>query len=349
MSLLAHCGHPRQGKTYSAVVYIIEQLARGRRVVTNIEGMGTDKRRAKLRALVEKAGGTWSDERFVHVPHSQVEKALIFPVDMKREDDEGIRMYDDSKSILRYGDALVWDEARLWKTGKLPELWSEALDYHGHWSRGGFSTDILIITPAWMNLAPAVRRLVEVLYLFEKHPGGKGFTRWLYKAPGDRDIQPPNGALDTETFAYDPEVFECYATNNDPESIAADTLIKPLWRTWRFWKKVIIGGGLILFGVAGLYLLGRSFFSSNELDADNPSSSAQSAASSPNGSSSAGGLGAFAGAAPADQHPRVVGIIPAARGGRLAVVKIGERYDYARIEAGAIKYKGEMLLWPDAY
>lgn len=352
MSIIVHTGHPRQGKSYSAVLAIIQALVSGRRVVTNIEGMGVPKRIAKLQAAVEKRGGTWRPELFKHVPHSEVEKALIFPVDMKRENEDGVREFDDSKSLLKFGDLLVWDEARLWKTGKLPEIWADALDYHGHWSRNGFATDLLLITPIWMNLAPTVRRIAEIVYWFDKHPGGKSFTRYMWKTPGDKDLTPGPTALDIEDFTFDPNVSECYATNNDPDAQFTDTLIVPPWKTARFWKKIGVGVGLIVIPVGLLvWFFVMPFFRADpapqaaaQVVQDGAAPSNVPSSSAP----SAGGFGALAGGG-TDNTPRVVGMVPAARGGMRAIVRVGQRFEFVPVRSGTILFHGKALPWPDDF
>jgi len=162
--IIVHFGNPRQGKSYAAVAdHIVPALGRGRRVVTNIEGMGDPERRAKLQALVEKRFKCDGEVDLHFVPHSRLENEVIFPVDTKSEDADGTRVFDDSKSVVKFGTLIVWDEARSFTTDQLPKYWHDALTYHGHWARGGTTVDIVLIHQNWKSLAPLVRATAETV------------------------------------------------------------------------------------------------------------------------------------------------------------------------------------------
>lgn len=352
MPVIVHAGHPRQGKTITAVSHqIIPQLAAGRRVVTNIEGMGSKERQANLWRLAEKEAGKKLDQsRFEFVPHSKLEKALIFPEDTKTETEDGIRIFTDERSLLKKGDMLVWDEARMFKTGSnMPQVWADALDYHGHWTADGFNTDLVLVTPHWDNLAPTVRGSAEVVYLFDKHAGGKACTRYFFKTPGRDAKCLPSQAIDRETIKFDWEgAGQCYATNDNPEAVAADTIVVPLWKRPHFRKGMAIASGTILAGIFAFWLVIRLFLGGDDEPAPSPTPTPTGVANRPGGTPAAG-FNAFGTPPGIDTAPHVVGTIPRADGGQSAIVKVGDRFETVGIEGGAIRYKGETLPWPDAF
>jgi len=311
---------------------IIPALAKGRHVVTNIEGMASPERQEALLAAARKINGELQFISFNHINHSDLEKGNIFPRDMRREDDEGTRIFDDSASVLKFGSLLVWDEARSFTTGELPTYWHEALTYHGHWVGNGFATDMVIIHQNWKSLAPLLRSVAEIVYEFVKKPGGKGYTRFYYHAPGDRDLYRSKAEL-TESYAFEKEVFDCYKTNAG-ETPVDDNVTLPFWKTKTFRVRMTIGV-IILCGAAALL-----YYSSIRLYETNVAPSKQDDAVAKAQSV----IPTFGVSKPVG--PTIVGVVPT-EGGDAALVREGDAFVTVRIEDGRVPWKGSYLAWPE--
>ena len=333
MPVFVHFGPPRQGKTYSAVAdQIIPALAKGRHVVTNIEGMASPDRQEKLLLEARKINPKLESISFSHINHSDLERGNIFPADQKREDDEGTRIFDDSRSVLKFGSLLVWDEARSFTTGELPTYWHDALTYHGHWVGNGFATDLVIIHQNWKSLAPLLRSVAEIVYEFVKKPGGKGYTRFYYHAPGDRDLYRSKAEL-TESYSFEQGVFDCYKTNAG-EGPIDDTVTLTFWKTKTFKRLMVIALFFLCAGGAIIYYTASSFFAAA------PAVDAQSVAVEQKKSLTP----MFGGAQVIG--PTIVGVIPL-EAGDAALVREGDAFVTVRIEEGRVPWKGSYLPWPE--
>lgn len=332
MPIIVHFGNPRQGKSYAAVAdHIVPALSRGRRVVTNIEGMGDPGRKAKLQALVDKRGKGAGEIDLHFVPHSQLEKETIFPVDTRTEDADGTRIFDDSASVVKFGTLIVWDEARSFTTDALPKYWHDALTYHGHWARGGSTVDIVLIHQNWKSLAPLVRATAETVYEFVKRAGGKGYRRFTYSSPGDRDLSRGSAQTLTESFTYDPVIFELYKTNSD-DGPTNDNIAVPFWKTRYFQSKLkllvvllVIGGGAMGWAV---WRLIDKFVAPDQ----------------PQALSAEGGSAAPA----AIPVARIVGKLPSADA-VFAIVEDRGRYVTVPVDGGQVIYQGKALPWPEDF
>jgi zona occludens toxin len=332
MPIIVHFGNPRQGKSYAAVAdHIVPALAKGRRVVTNIEGMGDEARRALLQAKVERLNKAAPPVDLHFVPHSQLERESIFPVDTKQEDADGTRIFDDSESVVKFGTMIVWDEARSFTTGNLPPAWHDALTYHGHWARGGSTVDIVLIHQNWKSLAPLVRSTAETVYEFVKRASGKGYRRFTYASPGDRDCSRKAKETLEETFSYDPEIFALYKTNAD-DGPTNDNIAVPFWQTQYFKSRIRFIVIALVLGFAGLAYGVNSILTRFGSKEEPVAAVAQPA-----------GV-----AAPVADAPKIVGKLPTADG-LAVIVRDGEKYETVTAEQGRVIYQGEALPWPSDF
>jgi zona occludens toxin len=330
--IIVHFGNPRQGKSYAAVAdHIVPALAKGRRVVTNIEGMGDEGRRELLQAKVERINKAAPPIDLHFVPHSQLERESIFPVDTKQEDADGTRVFDDSQSVVKFGTMIVWDEARSFTTGNLPAAWHEALTYHGHWARGGSTVDIVLIHQNWKSLAPLVRSTAETVYEFVKRASGKGYRRYTFASPGDRELSRRAKETLEETFTYDPEIFALYKTNAD-EGPTNDNIAVPFWKTQYFKSRIRFIVVALAIGVAGLAYGIHSIM--NTYGAKEPSPVGQ--------------VAHVETVAPVAELPRIVGKLPTGDG-VMVIVQDGDRYETIPVREGRVIYQGEALTWPSDF
>lgn len=339
MPIIVHFGNPRQGKSYSAVAdHIVPALGKGRRVVTNIEGMGDPTRKEKLQALVQKRFKYDGEIDLHFVPHSKLERETIFPIDTKREDEDGTRVFDDSQSVVKFGTLIVWDEARSFTTDQLPKVWHDALTYHGHWARGGVTVDIVLIHQNWKSLAPLVRATSELVYEFVKKTSGKGYTRFTYASPGDRELSRKAGETLSESFTYDPEIFALYKTNSD-DGPTNDNIAIPFWKTQYFKSKLRL---IIILGVLGLLATSAAIYRLLGSIKGNDPAPAQTV------QGVSGQVAAPIAGTVASSGPQIVGKVPTA-GGFVAIVKDGERFETVTPKGGEIIYSGRRLQWPSDF
>lgn len=332
MPLIVHFGNPRQGKSYAAVAdHIVPALAKGRRVVTNIEGMGDPARVDLLRAKVARTNKAAPEIDFHFVPHSMLERETIFPRDTKEEDADGTRIFDDSQSVVKFGTLIVWDEARSFTTGQLPAAWHDALTYHGHWARDGHTVDIVLIHQNWKSLAPLVRSVAELVFEFVKRSSGKGYRRYTYASPGDRDCSRKAKETLCESFTYDPDIFALYKTNA-ADGATDDNVALPFWKTPYFRSKLKFIVLALVLGFGGL-----AWSVSNILTTYGPKEAvAPSAAVGP---------------APVevDRGARIVGKLPT-RDGVFVIVADGENFETLPVgNDGRVFYNGKALEWPSDF
>lgn len=101
-----------------------------------------------------------------------------------------------------------------------------------------------------------MRSTAETVYEFVKRASGKGYRRFTYASPGDRNLNRKARETLDETFTYDPETFALYKTNAD-DGPTNDNVAVPFWRTQYFRSRLrfivvalLIGGVGLAYGVS---------------------------------------------------------------------------------------------------
>ncbi len=159
MAITLYTGLQGSGKSYEVVSSVIcEAVLLGRRVVTNIDGVDSE----KIRHFVALRDGVDIESlgRVVHCKNEQVEDVDFFPT------------YDSSDTVVLAGDLVVIDEAwRFWGAGKKSLVHHEIFfREHRHFTHADtrVSCDIVLITQAANDLAKFVREVVEVSFRTKK-------------------------------------------------------------------------------------------------------------------------------------------------------------------------------------
>ncbi|WP_250501744.1 zonular occludens toxin domain-containing protein [Caballeronia sp. AZ7_KS35] len=166
MAINCYCGVMGSGKSYEVVSGpLLDAVAAGRRVVTNIDGVNEDLIHAYLaskRGLdVSKLG------RIVHVTTGAVNEPDFFPVE--NEAKEGATV---TPGFVRAGDLVVIDEAwKLWAQDcKIPKEHIAFFRMHRHFvhEHTGVSCDVVMMVQAIGDLHRMLKPVVELSFRMVK-------------------------------------------------------------------------------------------------------------------------------------------------------------------------------------
>lgn len=211
MAQSVYSGLQGHGKSYEVVRgVIVPNVAKGRRVVTNVAGLKLDKIKAycvdKLGADPDKLGDV------VNVTNEDVIKPEFFPKENA----------DNSASIVQGGDVIVLDECWRWYvTGeKLPDGHLTFFRMHRHFvhPETGQACDIVLIVQAIDDLQRKVRATVEKSFLMRKHKDlgmSNRYSVTIYSGKAQT-----KNAITEETgpHTYSPEVFELYSSYSQSQA-----------------------------------------------------------------------------------------------------------------------------------
>ena len=211
MAQSVYSGLQGHGKSYEVVRgVIVPNVAKGRRVVTNVAGLQVDKIKAycveKLGADPDKLGDV------VSVTNEDVLKPEFFPKENE----------DNAESIVKGGDVIVLDECWRWYvTGeKLPDGHLTFFRMHRHFvhPETGQACDIVLIVQAIDDLQRKVLATVEKSFLMRKHKDLGMSNRYSVTVySGKRQIR---SAITEETgpHTYKPEIFELYSSYSQSQA-----------------------------------------------------------------------------------------------------------------------------------
>lgn len=204
MAESVYSGLQGHGKSYEVVrSVIVPNVAKGRRVVTNVAGLNVDKIRAycvdKLGADPEKLG------EIVNVTNERIVEPKFFPIENA----------DNTDCVVQGGDVIIIDECwRYYVTGeKLPDGHLTFFRMHRHFlhPETGQCCDLVLIVQDIDDLQRKVRATVEKSFLMKKHKELGMDNRYSVTAfSGKRQTH----AAITEQFqeSYKPEIFELYSS-----------------------------------------------------------------------------------------------------------------------------------------
>ena len=179
-------GFPGSGKSYDAVRKILSNLRKGRRVLTNIDGMDNQQQRTVI-------------QHYLDLDDYQIDTQLLCL---------------SSENVLKFweyvlpGDIIIIDEAqnyfnaRDWQqeSNRKFNAWASEHRHNGN--------DLFLITPNQARIDKAVRDLVEWFYRYKKlnmfgSMVQKGYVRFAFYG---RDIEP----IGKKICKYDSKIFLCY-------------------------------------------------------------------------------------------------------------------------------------------
>lgn len=187
--IICYEGTPGSGKSYDAVKKILDNLRRGRKVYTNIDGMGDSAKREYIIKLIGFDDITLSTN-------------LIY---FDRNDEELFHFWEH----MEPGSIMVLDEAqnyfsnRDWQSDK-NKAFSKWASTHRH-----YGYDVVLITQDFEKIDSHVRTLVEWTYRYRKMNffGSAVKNKYIVYAYAG---EPSGKSMSKHIRSYDHKVFFCY-------------------------------------------------------------------------------------------------------------------------------------------
>lgn len=209
MPINSYGGLPGSGKTYEMVSeVIIPQLANGRRVVTNVEGLKIDLIQEYIEKKFKKP--IYQQGQLVIVTDDQVKKSNFFcGDDVKR----------NQNTITQYGDMIIIDEAwRYW--GPSTQIKPEDMEFftkHRHYSNPetGVTCDLCLVNqdPA-TQLHRQLKSLIENTFIMRKHKALGLSTAYrvdVFSGSEGIKTKPEKRTIDYQK-TYKKEIYALYAS-----------------------------------------------------------------------------------------------------------------------------------------
>ncbi|MFZ6693658.1 zonular occludens toxin domain-containing protein [Undibacterium sp. SXout20W] len=209
MSINAYTGLQGSGKSYETIsTPIMDAIAHGRRVVTNVDGVNEEKIHEYLidkHKLDPAALGS-----VIHVQNDDIAKPGFFPDEEK----------PDIISIVLAGDLVAIDEAwRFWGEGtKLTHEHMQFFRMHRHYIHPttGVACDVVLMTQDITGLTRALKNVIEFSFKMHKLKSlglSKGYRIELYEGWK----QNSKTRIDTYIKKYDPAIFLLYKSYSGGE------------------------------------------------------------------------------------------------------------------------------------
>lgn len=203
MAINAYCGLQGSGKSYEVVSGpIVEAVANGRRVVTNIDGINEDLVREyvikKKRIPLERCG------TILKVENERILQPGFFP------DGE----FPDQEAVVMAGDLVAVDEAwRFWPDGggKLSHEHMQFFRMHRHYTHPetGVACDVALMTQDIAGLHRSLKNVVELSFRTVKMKS-IGLTKSYRLEMYEGWKQNARMRIDYFVRKYSPEIFPLY-------------------------------------------------------------------------------------------------------------------------------------------
>lgn len=203
----AYCGVMGSGKSFEVVSGpLLDAVAAGRRVVTNIDGVNEEKIHAYLHAkrglAVERLG------KIVHVRTDDMLQPGFFPVEV--ESSTGATV---TPGFVKAGDLVVVDEAwKLWSTSK--RISDEHMNFfrmHRHFvnEQTGLCCDVVLMIQSIADLNKSIKAVVELSFRMVKLKS-LGFSSRYRVEIYETSKQTKTNRTGTQVRKYKPEIFPLY-------------------------------------------------------------------------------------------------------------------------------------------
>ncbi len=246
MPINAYTGLMGSGKTYEVVGFVIlPALLKGRRVVTNIEGVDFE----KITAYLHQKNPGVELGKLVCVTNEQVGAEDFFPSEDGQEN-----------AVVQGGDMVCLDEAwRFFGTGvKLLPATMVFLREHRHYTNPetSVSCDLVLMLQSITDLQKTVKNVVELTFKTHKLKTVGLNKRYRLDMFEGTDMKPSKRA-DTFQKSYDPAIYALYSSYaaGKGKEVAIDSRQNVL----RNPKFIFIGVGVVvMFGVA-VWALGHLY------------------------------------------------------------------------------------------
>ena len=182
MAVTAYFGVMGSGKSYEVVSGpLLDAVAAGRRVVTNIDGISEERIHAHL---VKKRGlGVDGLGKVVYVRTDDIKQPRFFPVELEHSDGAKVE-----PGFVQPGDLLVVDEAwKIWPDrGALPGEHMAFFRMHRHFvhEHTGVACDVVLMIQAVSGLNRSIRDVIELSFRMVKLKSigvSKGYRVEMYE------------------------------------------------------------------------------------------------------------------------------------------------------------------------
>lgn len=248
MALNCYTGLMGSGKSYEVIsTVLINALAKGRRVVCNIDGLDYEAIVAYIRLHFPDAGEIGE---LVHVTNDDVMKPGFFPTD---------KTVADGKSIVRPGDLVIIDECwRFWGTGeKITAEHREFFRMHRHYvcEENGHACDIVMMIQDMGSLNRGVRDVVEMSTKTVKLKA-LGFHKKYRIEVYETGKMNKSTQLDYFVKNYKPEIFPLYSSykgGKGKELVVDDRQNVLKNKKWYFIFGFIAAVAILVFAVRTIY------------------------------------------------------------------------------------------------
>jgi zona occludens toxin len=207
MAINAYCGVMGSGKSYEVVSGpLLDAVAAGRRVVTNIDGVNEELIHEylceKRGVPVERLGS------IVHVRTDDLKKEGFFPQEVESSDGATV-----IPGFVQAGDFVVIDEAwKLWATGeKISKEHMTFFRMHRHFVHveTGVSCDLVLMIQSIADLNRSIRAVIELSFRMVKLKSVGAPSRYRVEM---YETGKQTASTRTGTFIrrYQPEIFPLY-------------------------------------------------------------------------------------------------------------------------------------------
>lgn len=275
MAQFLYSGIQGSGKSYEVVQgVIVPNVAKGRRVVTNVAGLQYDK---ICDYCVDVLGADRSKlGEIVQVDNSRVDQEFFFPLEesdspflvaIAKATDAGLIRDLEAKheqwknaSLVKGGDIVILDECWRWYTAeaKLPDGHLKFFRMHRHFLHPvtGQCCDIVLIAQDIGDLRRNIRATIEKSFLMQKHTDLGLLDRYVVTVySGNKQIK----RSFTEDFQkkYDPAIFALYQSHSQKVAGGASAKEERVDNRGSIFNRKIIKYGM---PIAALWIAGAVWF-----------------------------------------------------------------------------------------
>lgn len=278
MAQFLYSGIQGSGKSYEVVQgVIVPNVAKGRRVVTNVTGLQYDK---ICDYCVSYLGADRSKlGEIVQIDNEQVDQPNFFPLEesdspivialKKATDPELIKALEIQQEIwknsfiVKGGDIVILDECWRWYTAdsKLPDGHLKFFRMHRHFLHAvtGQCCDIVLIAQDIGDLRRNIRATIEKSFLMQKHTDLGLLDRYVVTAySGNKQVS--KSFIEDFQKKYDPAIFALYQSHSQKSAGGADAREERVDKRGSLFNRKIIKYGmpiaLLWIGFAAYFIWG---------------------------------------------------------------------------------------------
>jgi zona occludens toxin len=240
MAQFAYTGIQGSGKSYEVVQgVIVPNVAKGRRVVTNVTGLQYE----KICAYITDNFQNHADEfgEIVQVDNERISEPFFFPLEEKESpflaaiaritdadliaDLQNKHLEWKNSFLVKGGDIVILDECWRWYTSDapLPDNHLKFFRMHRHFLHpvSGQCCDIVLIVQDIGDLRRNIRATLEKSFLMQKHTDLGMPDRYVVSVYGGNK-QIKRAFIEDFQKKYNPEIFPLYQSHSQKEQGGAD-------------------------------------------------------------------------------------------------------------------------------